>query len=146
MFFMKENRATVVSELKSNENVCNSISVINKILGHKWNELDYKCKNKYFDMSKEAHIKHKEMYPNWNARSNYGRFKKNMVSNKNEYKCDFMIDMLGERGKCRARYGIHQKKTMWCDQCRLNKKFIRFDLKKKKTPSDMHQLQLSEDS
>lgn len=148
MFFMKENRATVVSELNSNENKRYSISVINKILGQKWNELNYKCKTKYFDMSREAHIKHMEMYPNWSARSNYGRFKKkkNKMSKKDEYKCYIKIDMLEERGKCRAHYGVHQKKTMWCNQCRLKKKCIRFDLKNKATPSDMHKLQLSEDS
>ncbi|XP_011481306.1 protein capicua homolog isoform X1 [Oryzias latipes] len=70
MLFLKEQRATVPPELKSNS------SAVNKLLGEKWSLLSEEQKAKYFNQAEVEKRLHAQQHPDWSSSDNYGKKKK----------------------------------------------------------------------
>ncbi|RVE64437.1 hypothetical protein OJAV_G00126000 [Oryzias javanicus] len=70
MLFLKEQRATVPAELKSNS------SAVNKLLGEKWSLLSEEQKAKYFNQADEEKRLHAQQHPDWSSSDNYGKKKR----------------------------------------------------------------------
>ena len=51
-------------------------AAINQILGRRWHGLSREEQAKYYEKAREERQKHMALYPNWNARDNYGMMKK----------------------------------------------------------------------
>ncbi|XP_024113810.1 transcription factor SOX-30 isoform X2 [Oryzias melastigma] len=70
MLFLKEQRAAVPPELKSNS------SAVNKLLGEKWSVLSEEQKAKYFNQADEEKRLHAQQHPDWSSSDNYGKKKR----------------------------------------------------------------------
>ncbi|CAL4065028.1 unnamed protein product [Meganyctiphanes norvegica] len=113
MLYMKANRAKVGAECMLKES-----AAINQILGRKWHALSKDEQFKYYEIARKERQLHMQMYPEWNARDNYGAMKRK--KRKKEKTGDG-----ANMKKCRARYSLDQQ-NQWCKPCRLKKKCIRY--------------------
>ncbi|KII70373.1 Protein pangolin, isoforms A/H/I/S [Thelohanellus kitauei] len=114
MLYMREVRSEVLKEVPHKDS-----TLINTIIGERWQKLTEEEKVVYFEKAKEERERHKIMYPQYNPREHY---------NQNAKRRRKRRDKSGQEPlpkKCRARYGVDQQ-DKWCKHCKRKKKCLRY--------------------
>ncbi|XP_059214366.1 transcription factor 7-like 1-A isoform X2 [Centropristis striata] len=69
MLFMKDQRANVKAEMEPGTRS----SVINTLLGRRWNAMSNEEQARYYDQADKESKLHEEQHPNWSVCNNYGK-------------------------------------------------------------------------